>query len=322
MMLPTSNPTTSIDPVSPVVVVTPQKSSTAEVDTTPVAGRCDPSAAPLDSVTPLDRVPPPDRSCVWNVPFDRVTMDGAIDRIESLIERRTPSYAITANLNYAMLHNRSPQIQQITEHADLILADGQPIVWRSRWSDRPLPQRVAGSEMIHHLARRASEKGWRVFFLGGRPSVARRCSQRLAELYPGLKIAGVESPPFRALTEEEQADQVQRIHDSEATVLLVAFGQPKGEQWIAQNYRKLGVPLSIQLGASFDFVAGTAHRAPQVWQRLGAEWAYRMLSDPRRLVPRYAANAWFLLTALADDFRRMVTQRQRPSHSGVADSSP
>jgi N-acetylglucosaminyldiphosphoundecaprenol N-acetyl-beta-D-mannosaminyltransferase len=314
-MLPTSNPTTSIDPVSPVVVVTPQPPSTAEVETTPVAGRSDPVATPVESAAPLDCVPPPDRVRVWNVPFDRVTMDGALDRIESLIERRTPSYAITANLNYAMLHNRSPQIQQITEDADLILADGQPIVWRSRWSDRPLPERVAGSEMIHHLARRASEKGWRVFFLGGRPSVARRCSQRLAELYPGLKIAGVESPPFRELTDEEQADQRQRIRDSGATVLLVAFGQPKGEQWIAQNYRKLGVPLSIQLGASFDFVAGTAQRAPEAWQRLGAEWAYRMLSDPRRLVPRYAANAWFLLSELAYECGRAATGRQRPPHS-------
>jgi N-acetylglucosaminyldiphosphoundecaprenol N-acetyl-beta-D-mannosaminyltransferase len=287
--------TTSIDSALSVVVVTPQQPAVTEVATTSVERP----------------IRPRDCSTVWNVPFDRLTMDQTLDHLESLIERRTPSYAITANLNYAMLHNRNPQIQRITEGADLILADGQPIVWRSRWGDRPLPERVAGSELIHHLARRASEKGWRVFFLGGRPLVARRCAERLAELYPGLKIAGVESPPFRQLTEDEHADQLQRIRDSGASVLLVAFGQPKGEQWIAENYQKLGVPLSIQLGASFDFVAGTAQRAPEIWQRLGAEWAYRMLSDPRRLVPRYAANAWFLLTALIKDGAHRSGERWR-----------
>ena len=244
------------------------------------------------------------RTTVWDVPFDLVTLRQSIDRIEELVQRGEPSYVITANLNYVMLHHQHADLRAVTDQAALILADGHPIVLRSKLSTKPLPNRVAGSEMIFDLAQRASEQGWGIYFLGGEPGVAPACAQRLAELYPGLRIAGVESPPFRPLSAEEQAAQDRRIQASGAQILLVAFGQPKGERWIHQNYKRLGVPVSIQLGASFDFIAGTAHRAPLLWQRLGLEWAYRMCSDPKRLVPRYAANAAFLVKALVRDWVR------------------
>jgi N-acetylglucosaminyldiphosphoundecaprenol N-acetyl-beta-D-mannosaminyltransferase len=160
--------------------------------------------------------------------------------------------------------------------------------------------------MIYDLAHRASLNEWGIYFLGGEPGVAQACADKLAELYPGLRIAGVESPPFRQLTADEQAEQDQRIRASNAQILLVAFGQPKGELWIHQHYKRLGVPVSIQLGASFDFVAGTATRAPAIFQRLGLEWAYRMCSDPKRLVPRYTANAIFLMRSLIQDWKSKV----------------
>ncbi len=262
-----------------------------------------PVAKPI--VVPVE-VPLHHRTLVWGVPFDHVTLDEAVDTIDAMVRRGDPSFVVTANLNYAMLNHRRDEVRAITEDADLILADGQPIVWRSRLSDRPLPERVAGSEMIYRLAQLAAEKGWGIYFLGGEPGVASTCAERLVKQYPGLRIAGVESPPFRKLTDEEQTAQDNRIEQSGAQILLVAFGQPKGEVWIHENYRRLGVPVSIQLGASFDFIAGTAKRAPLVWQRFGIEWAYRMFSDPKRLVPRYAANASFLVAALIEDWRQQV----------------
>jgi N-acetylglucosaminyldiphosphoundecaprenol N-acetyl-beta-D-mannosaminyltransferase len=251
--------------------------------------------------------PKPERTEVWDVPFDRVTLQQAIEHIEHLIARGQPSYVITANVNYVMLHHRRPDVQPITKSADLILADGQPIVWRSKLASNPLPQRVAGSELIFALAEQASLKGWKIYFLGGQPGVAGTCAERLAQLYPGLSIAGVEAPPFRELSPDEQAAQDARIRSSGADLLLVALGQPKGEAWIYQHYQRLGVPVSIQLGASFDFIAGTAARAPLAWQRCGMEWAFRMLSDPGRLVPRYTSNALFLCSALIEDWKRKVT---------------
>ena len=249
------------------------------------------------------------RNCVeiWGVPFDVVTLTESIDRIGDLIARGEPSYVITANLNYVMLHGQRDDMKPVTDDADLIVADGQPIVLRSKLSDKKLPERVAGSEMIYRLAEAAAQNGWKIYFLGGELGVADLCATRLADMYPGLQIAGIESPPFRALTPAEQSSQDQRIKDSGADILLVAFGQPKGEKWIHENYKRLGVPVSIQLGASFDFVAGTAVRAPKIWQKLGMEWFYRMVNDPGRLVKRYSANAWFLFLALIEDWRRTVT---------------
>lgn len=255
---------------------------------------------------PLPETESPRRTLVWDVPFDGVTLAQAVDQIARLVESGKPSYVITANLNYVMLHHREPDLPAITHGAALVLADGQPIVWRSRLGSHPLPERVAGSAMIHDLAARAARQGWGIYFLGGAPGVAARCADRLAKQHPGLRIAGVESPPFRPLTAEEQAAQDARIQRSQADLLLVAFGQPKGERWIAEHYQRLGVPVSIQLGASFDFIAGTAKRAPLIWQRWGLEWAYRMGSDPRRLIPRYAANGVFVCRALWRDWQRKV----------------
>ena len=262
-----------------------------------------PSDRSASTESPSNKLPRTEKSLVWGIPFDRLNKAQSVDAIERLIDSRTTSYVITANLNYLMHHHRNPSLRSVTDDAAMILADGQPIVLRSRWNSQPLPTRVAGSEMIYDLAERAREKDWGIYFLGGQTGVAERCAQRLADRYPGLRIVGVESPPYRQLTEQEQLEQDARIRDSGADLLLVALGQPKGEIWIHPNYQRLGVPVSIQLGASFDFVAGIAKRAPRMWQRCGMEWAYRMLSDPRRLLPRYASNAFFLIQSILGDLR-------------------
>lgn len=249
----------------------------------------------------------PDTVPVWGIPFSKVTMDETVQWIDELIANGEPQYLITANLNYAMLAAKQAELKRVTEGAIGILADGMPIVARSRFGSGPrLPERVAGSELIYRLAEGSANRGWRIYFLGAAPGVAQRCATRLAELYPGMQIAGVESPPFRPLSAEEDEQLNERIRAARTDILLVAFGQPKGEQWIAERYKTLNVPVSIQLGASFDFVAGTAKRAPRVWQKVGMEWAYRMLSDPKRLVPRYAQNARFLLSTLMNEPRRAL----------------
>lgn len=243
---------------------------------------------------------------IWNIPFDRLDMQQSVEAIGGLVRERRPSHVVTANLNYCMLNDADASIQQITADADLILADGQPIVWRSLLQENPLPERVAGSEMIVHLCQRAAREGWRVYFLGGIDGVAETCARRLEAKFPGLQIAGTECPPFRKPSRQEHAEQLARIRNAKTDLLFVAFGQPKGEKWIHENLGSLGNACCIQLGASFDFIAGTATRAPEIYQRVGMEWAYRMLSDPGRLIPRYASNAWFLAKALLRDWQIQV----------------
>lgn len=238
---------------------------------------------------------------VWGLDFALVEMADVIDRADRIIAKRQCKYFITANLNYLMLSAEHADLAEVNAGADLTIADGFPIVLRSWFNRIRLPGRVAGSDMIVELARLSANKGYRIYFLGGAPGVAQKAANKLQSMFPALQVAGCAAPPFRALSESEQAELFSEIRSSQADILLVAFGQPKGERWIHQHCQTLGVPLSIQLGASFDFLAGTAKRAPKFWQWTGCEWLYRTLHEPKRLAPRYFGNIAFLIKSIMAD---------------------
>lgn len=240
-------------------------------------------------------------SKVWGIDFHSVTMEQTLRLIDDIIRVRKPTYAITANLNYAMLCHQSSRLREFTQRSGLILCDGMPILWRSRWNKVKLPERVAGADLIFRLAERSQQKGHRIYLYGAAEGVAEKTAVELRRLYPGCKIVGHMCPPFRNLSEAESRSQIDSIRQAAPDILLVALGQPKGEFWIEDHLQQLQVPLCIQLGASFDFVAGTAKRAPKVFQRTGLEWLYRALSDPKRLVPRYVRNGLFLLKSVQAD---------------------
>jgi N-acetylglucosaminyldiphosphoundecaprenol N-acetyl-beta-D-mannosaminyltransferase len=148
--------------------------------------------------------------------------------------------------------------------------------------------------------------------------VADEAAEVLRRRYPDLQIAGTASPPFGEISAEEHAALLDQIRAARPDLLFVAFGQPKGEFWIARHLQSLGVPVCVQVGASLDFVAGRVQRAPRRLQKLGLEWAYRMWLEPSRLGPRYARNAWFLLSMVARD----LMQGARASVSGPRAPSP
>ncbi len=262
-----------------------------------VPSACQQSAQP-QAVT----LPDVETTHVWGADFAVVTMADVIERANQIISARIPSYFITANLNYLMLTAEQPDLAKVNAQADMIIADGNPIVWRSTLTLQRLPERVAGSDMIVELAQLSAARGYRIYFLGAAPGVAQKAAEKLQIMFPGLQIAGCAAPPFRQLSAEEDANLIDTIQQSRPDILLVAFGQPKGERWIHENYQRLNIPLSIQLGASFDFLAGTAKRAPAFWQRLGCEWLYRSICEPKRLAPRYVKNIAFLCRRLVRDF--------------------
>ncbi len=243
---------------------------------------------------------------VWGLDFAIVDMADVIERADRIVAARQSKYFITANLNYAMLSSQHRDLARVNDAADLIIADGFPIVLRSCCNVTRLPGRVAGSDMIVELARLSASQGYRIFFLGGAPGVAQKAADRLQSMFPALQVAGCAAPPFRSLSEAEQTELHEQIRQSRADILLVAFGQPKGERWIYEHYRSLGVPLSVQLGASFDFLAGTARRAPKLWQWTRCEWLYRTLHEPKRLAPRYLSNIIFLLKSIFADLGRLI----------------
>ena len=242
-----------------------------------------------------------ERTSLWGLSLARVTTQETVELVDGMIERSEPAFFITANLHYAMLCDRDPRLAEVNRQAAFLVADGMPMVWYSRLIKRPLPERVAGSDLIYLLCHQAAQRRHRVFFLGGQPGVAADAAAKLSWMYPGLPVAGIEAPDIESLTAAEHDGLIARIHDCRPDLLFVALGQPKGELWLAENYRRLGATVSVQVGASFDFVAGKAVRAPVWMQRTGLEWLYRMIRDPKRLGPRYARDAWFLAKAVLRD---------------------
>ena len=255
------------------------------------------------------------RVWVWGLPIAAMTRPQAVEAVAQLVETGKPSYFITANAHYAMLSHKSAELRKINAEAAFVLADGAPLVWASRWKGRPLPERVAGSDLIFDLCGQAAREGYRIFLLGGAPGVADEAAASLSRRYDGIRIVGTESPPFRAPTPEEHASLLDRIRSARPDLLFVAFGQPKGESWIAEHFQSLGVPVCVQVGASLDFVAGRVRRAPRQLQKVGLEWAYRMWLEPSRLAPRYASNAGFLVNMIARDLLQVVVDRFPGSRS-------
>jgi N-acetylglucosaminyldiphosphoundecaprenol N-acetyl-beta-D-mannosaminyltransferase len=248
---------------------------------------------------------------VWGVPLAPLTLAKAVDLIGELVRAGRPSFFITAPTHYAMLTEQNADLRAINSRAAFIVADGAPLVWASRWQGCPLPERVAGSDLIFELCATAAKQGHRLFLVGGAEGVADEAAGRLQARYPGLQVVGTLCPPFRELTRDERESLVARIRSSRPDILLVAFGQPKGERWIDQHLAELGVPVSVQLGASLDFAAGRVRRAPRWMQRTGLEWAFRLWLEPGRLFNRYANNAWFILRMVSRDLRHAGQGRSK-----------
>lgn len=240
-----------------------------------------PAAGPARSRWPI---------AILGVPFDPVTMDSAIARIAGLVAAGRPAYVVTPNVDFLVQARRDAELRRILVEAHLVLCDGQPLVWASRWLGNPLPERVAGADLVPRCLALAAQRGWRLFLLGATPESNARAVGRLRERHPGLVIAGHYSPPFRPLDEMNHEEIARRIRAARPEVVLVSFGCPKQEKWMARNYQALGGPVCLGVGATIDFLAGQVRRAPGWMQRTGLEWTYRLAQEPRRLFRRYAGD--------------------------------
>jgi N-acetylglucosaminyldiphosphoundecaprenol N-acetyl-beta-D-mannosaminyltransferase len=207
-----------------------------------------------------------------------------------MIQSGQPHYLATANVDFLIQARQDIELRRVLNDADLVLCDGTPLVWLSRFFGNPLPERVAGSDLTPLLIELAAEKGYRIFFLGGQADVAAAAASRLQERYPNLMIAGHYSPPFRPLLDMDNEEIARRIRAAHPDIVFVSFGCPKAEKWMAINYRKVGAPVMIGVGATIDFLAGRVKRAPQWMQKSGTEWLYRLSQEPRRLFRRYARD--------------------------------
>ena len=209
-----------------------------------------------------------------------VTTAGAVEQVIHFMSEPGLHQIATVNPEFVMKAQEDSQFMAVLQEADLCIADGVGLLIAGRWKGRPLPERVAGSDLVYLLAEQAALQGWRLFLLGAAPGVAEEAAGQLEELYPGLIIAGTYGgSPDPA--ENEQI--VKMINDSQAELLYVAYGAPGQDKWIARNRQQLlAVQVAMGIGGSLDFISGRAARAPRWLQRLGLEWLYRFYKEPWR----------------------------------------
>jgi N-acetylglucosaminyldiphosphoundecaprenol N-acetyl-beta-D-mannosaminyltransferase len=241
-------------------------------------------------------------------------MDETIARLAALIERRDTVFWATANLDFAYQASEDVELQRILVEADLVLCDGTPLVWASRALGAPLRERVAGSDLVPRLASEAAARGWKIFLLGGGDDALPVALANLRAKYPRLQVDGY-SPPYAKLLDMDFDNISARIAAFRPDVLFVAFGCPKQEKWIFMNHRRLGVPMSVGVGATVDFLAGKFRRAPRWMQVVGAEWLFRLSQEPRRLFNRYLFDLLFFVRALRAQRRALAAaSRPEPAH--------
>lgn len=281
--------------------------STVGLDLDVMAVAQDPSEAAAKSVR--SDVPEPASIALLGVPFDRLTLEGAVKEIDGMIQSGRPHYVVTANVDFLVQAMHDIELRRILLGAQMVLCDGTPLVWVSRLMGNPLPERVAGSDLVPRLLERAVAQKYRLFFLGG---TQESCDQAIANLhdqYPALNIVGHLSPPFRDLLDLPHEVMAEKIREAKPDILFVAFGCPKAEKWMAMHCQALGVPLMIGVGATIDFLAGRFKRAPSWIQQSGLEWVYRLSQEPKRLWRRYAHDLRFVGGAVLKQWLALGPQR-------------
>jgi len=216
---------------------------------------------------------------ILGVRVDDATYDDLLAAVDAFIRSGRPHQIVTLNPEMLVAAHDDPDFRHRLNAADLNVADGVGLILAARWLGHPLRGRVTGSDGIYHLAAHSARRGYRPFFLGAAPGVAEIVADRLRALHPGLEVAGTYAGSPRA---EEEEEIIARVRAAAPHLLLVAYGVPAEEKWIARNRDRLGVPVMIGVGGAFDFVAGVARRAPRWMRRVGLEWLYRLLREPWR----------------------------------------
>ena len=234
---------------------------------------------------------------VAGLKFDSLRFNEAVNTIISIAKRRDrpAPFVVTPNVDHLLRLEKSPELMEIYQSAALVLADGMPLVWLSRLQSKGLPERVTGADLLPSICEGAAAQGIGVYLLGGPPGAAKNAADSLKKKHSDLGV-GEYCPPFGFEFDEIENQRIIKLINKQAPgVLFVGLGSPKQELWIARFRSQLNVGVCLGVGAAIEFQAGLLKRAPLWMQRSGTEWIYRMLSDPGRLVKRYASNAAFLL---------------------------
>lgn len=231
-----------------------------------------------------------------NIRIDNVTMNEALRLINREIHKNkksgATSYVVTPNIDHIIQIEKGGVLKEAYEHASLIFCDGMPLLWISRLYGTPIKEKISGSDLLPKICWLAAKKKYRMFFLGAMPGVAHKAAQNLKQRYPGLNITRTYSPPLGFERDSEIIDEIiEMIKEDSPDILILGLGAPKQEKLIFDYRERMGVPITLCLGASFDFEAGVVKRAPKWMSGHGMEWIYRIIQEPGRLGKRYLNDA-------------------------------
>lgn len=238
------------------------------------------------------------RKDIMGVTFDDVTLAEAAAAGETLAAGSGFAYVVTPNPEIVNLARRAEDYRQVLNGAALVLPDGIGVVYAARILGTPLQGRVPGIDFATALVARLAQSGGRLFLLGAKPGVAEQAGENLRRQYPGLTICGTHHGYF-----QDSGPVVQAIRAAQADVVFVCLGAPKQEYWMAQQGPATGAHLMVGLGGVLDVYAGNVKRAPDLWQKLGLEWCYRLLHQPSR-IGRMAKLPLFLVEAAGEKRKR------------------
>ena len=235
---------------------------------------------------------------VLGVSFDDLTMDEAVEIALGFMQERRACYACTPNPEIVMAAKGDAALRAALSGAELVLADGVGITKAAAMLGTPLKSRVPGIDFASNVISRLAQRGGSVYLLGAKPLVAEAAAEKLTQTYPGIVIAGTNDGYFT-----DDAPVIEKINAASPDVLMVCLGSPTQELWMSANAGWLSCGLMAGLGGSLDVLAGNVQRAPETWRRLGLEWLYRVIKEPKRL-GRVMKLPAFVLEAAAEGRRR------------------
>lgn len=235
---------------------------------------------------------------ILGIGISKIDMKLALSQMEKLILEKGKGYVCVCPNHTIMAGQKDPKLRKIVNSADMATPDGMSVVWASRLLGHREAKQVTGTDLMLAFSKLSSEKGYTHFYYGGANGVPEELAEKMTKKFPKLKIVGIYSPPFRDLTEEEDKAIVEMINNVKPDVVWVGLGMPKQELWIGDHLGLIDAPIMIGVGAAFDFISGNKKRAPKWMQKVGLEWLYRLLQEPKRLWRRNLYHPIFFFNLL------------------------
>ncbi len=243
---------------------------------------------------------------IFGVNIDKLTLKDAEERVNSFLNSNKINTIYTPNTEIVMEARKDDSLKKILNSGGLVIPDGIGLIYASKIKKKALPERVTGFDLSMKILNMANDKGCSLFLVGGKPGIADMAVKNIKKQYPNINIVGSHHGYFKGThlgykEHEEETKVLNKIKESNPDIIFVGFGAPKSEKWIHENKDKLNCKVIIGNGGTIDILAGTVKRAPEVYQKLGLEWLYRLIKDPKRIKRQIALPLFMLIVLFSKD---------------------